>query len=122
MTAALAERPECSEDFCDYHIKHPTADAKHAKLPGKKAYYHTDWSSDPVANIRQFILKRAVEFLQDHQPHTPKELASTVFASNPRLEGLFNPKKKEEWNAVFADENLPQFGIVKNEDGTLQIQ
>lgn len=120
--AVLAELPECTEDFFNAHINHPIHGIKYAKVPSKKAYYHTDWAADPVAKIRQFALERAAEILSDHQPRKREDLAQTVLANNPALEGLFNPNSPQERNAVFADENLPQFGIVKNEDGTLQIQ
>ncbi|MBQ8113741.1 MAG: hypothetical protein IJ146_11125 [Kiritimatiellae bacterium] len=120
--AVLYALPECSEEFFNAHIKHPAPGIKYAKVHGKNAYYHTDWAIDPVAKIRQFVLERAAEILGDHQARACKDLAQTVLANNPALEGLFNPNSSQERNAVFADENLPQFGIVKNEDGTLQIQ
>ena len=120
--AVLSALPDCSEEFFNTHIKHPLHGIKYAKVSGKNAYYHTDWALDPVAKIRHFVLERAAEILGDHQARAYKELAQTVLADNPALEGLFNPNSSQERNAVFADENLPQFGIVKNEDGTLQIQ
>ena len=120
--AVLSVLPECSEEFFKAHIKHPIHGIKYARVPGKNAYYHTDWAHDPVAKIRHFVLERASEILQDHQPRSSADLASQVVSENPKLEGLFNHKSYQERNAVFADENLPQFGIVKNEDGTLQIQ
>lgn len=120
--AVLALLPECTEDFFNTHIKHPAPGVKYAKVPSKKAYYHTDWAVDPVTKIRHFVLERAAEILRDHLARTRNELANQVFADNPKLDGLFNPSSNPEKSAVFADENLPQFGIVKNEDGTLQIQ
>jgi len=106
--------PGCKDAFFDANIAKAGGNAKYAKVPGKDAYYHVDWASDPVAKIRQFVLECAVEILQDHQSHKMNELAVSVLAANPKLEGLFNPKSKAERDAVFADENLPQFGIVKN--------
>ena len=119
-TAVMAVFPDI-EDFFNSHIRHPAAGITYKRVPGKNAYYHTDWATDPVAKIRQFVLERAAEILRDHQKRTSKELSNQVFAENPKLEGVFNPNSSQERNAVFADENLPQFGIVKNEDGTLQI-
>ncbi len=121
-TAVFAALPECTEDFFEEHIKHPANGAKHAKLPNKKAYYHTDWASDPVAKIRQFILEQAAEILADHQPHKREDLAKTVFANNPKLKGLFNYESNADVNAVFAAENLPQFGIVKTSGSPVTFQ
>ena len=118
--AVIAVLPECTEEFFNQHIAHPCKGVKYAKFPGKKAYYHTDWSTDPVAKIRQFVLERSAEILSDHLPREVEALAGSVVAENPKLEDLFNPNSEAECKAVFADENLPQFGIVRDGD-VLQI-
>ena len=105
--------PGCRDAFFDANVAKAGVSAKYAKVPGKDAYYLTDWASDPVAKIRQFILERAVEILQDHQPHRRDELATTVLSRNPNLQGLFNPVSDTEQKSVFADELLPQFRIEK---------
>ena len=122
MAAVFAALPECTEDFFTAHINHPASGAKHAKMPKKKAYYHTDWATDPVEKVRQFILERAAEILGDHQKHERNDIAKQVFAENPKLAGLFNPDSNADVNAVFADENLPQFGIVKKSGSPVTFQ
>ena len=122
MAAVFAALPECTEDFFTTHINHPTDGAKYAKMPKKKAYYHTDWVADPIKEVGQFILKRAAEILADHLEHERNALAQQVFAENPKLEGLFNPDSNADVNAVFADENLPQFGIKKTSGSPVTFQ
>ncbi|MBQ3288815.1 MAG: hypothetical protein IJH50_05335 [Kiritimatiellae bacterium] len=105
--------PGCKESFFDAHIAQIDGGAKYAKVPGKDAYYHMDWTLDPVVQIRQFVLERAAEILLDHQPHERNALAGQIFAENPRLEGLFNPESSADKSATFVDALLPQFGIMK---------
>ena len=115
--AVLRAMPECKPEFFDRNIANPPDDIRYAKVPGKAAYYHTDWSSDPVEKIRRFVLDKSADILRRaHQPRSRDiaELASQVVAENPKLEGLFNPSSYADRTSVFAPENLPEFGIGRD--------
>ena len=116
--AVLRAMPECKPEFFDRNIANPPDDIRYAKVPGKAAYYHTDWSSDPVEKIRRFVLDKSADILRRaHQPRPRDiaELASQVVAENPKLEGLFNPSSYADRTSVFAPENLPEFGIGREQ-------
>lgn len=113
----LKELPEYNEDFFKHSIANPPDDIKYARIPGKAAYYHTDWASDPVEKIHAFVREKAADILKDaRQPKSRniEDLAEQILAENPKLEGLFNPKSSNERNAAFAPANLPALGIGRS--------
>lgn len=110
-TAASEYKP----DFIDRNIANPPGGVKYAKVPDKAAYYHTDWANDPVEKIRRFVLDKAADILRrggvHPRPINVEDLSMQIVTENPKLEGLFNPKSREERNRVFANENLPSIGL-----------
>ena len=106
--------PECKPEFFGRNIANPPDGVKYKKVPGKDAYYHLDWANDPVEKIRRFVLEKAADIVHDGRQGESRdivELSEQIVAENPKLEGLFNPRSREERNAAFAPEKLPEFGI-----------
>ncbi len=112
----------CDEAFYNANIAKNLWGALYKAMPEpySDCYYHTSWAEDPVAKIRDLVLKWALNVLSDKAAHEERNLALDVVAAHPKLIDIYPIVHGQDvvmvtdnWRAIFTDEVLAKNGIKK---------